>query len=138
MTDKEIFALKVFKLVGKYPNTVDELLWDEDLNICIGCNDVFWWATADAEPIETEEDYQLLKVTLEECQKMHFCAGIYSDILYASRKRKMRPQGAIYKSIYGDMWPLFDACGPERSVGKNGNTPKPDEPKHWFPKRKSK
>lgn len=38
--------------------------------------------------------------------------------LFAARVRSMRPQGAAYKVRYDkSIWPLFDACGPEREIG---------------------
>lgn len=37
--------------------------------------------------------------------------------LFAARVRGMRPQGACYKGYPKDLWPLFDACGPERETG---------------------
>lgn len=37
--------------------------------------------------------------------------------LFAARVREMRPQGACYKGYPKDLWPLFDACGPERETG---------------------
>ncbi|UDL15984.1 hypothetical protein QEH42_gp234 [Microbacterium phage Pumpernickel] len=47
-------------------------------------------------------------------------------LLFAAKSRKMRPQGAYYKSIPENIWHLFDACGPEREVGM-GNPRKPGE-----------
>jgi hypothetical protein len=35
--------------------------------------------------------------------------------LYACRRKHMRPQGASYPSDK-ELWPLFDACGPEREI----------------------
>ena len=50
------FITKVMKLVCEY-DFIDSLQWNEDLNFCIICNDVFYPA-ADAEPI-TREDLPL-------------------------------------------------------------------------------
>jgi len=35
-------------------------------------------------------------------------------LLYCARKRKMRPQGAMYEYLNKENWPLFDECGPVR------------------------
>ena len=40
--------------------------------------------------------------------------GMYGTELFSARVRKMRPQGASYKLYPKELWPLFDACGPER------------------------
>lgn len=44
--------------------------------------------------------------------------------------RKERPQGACYPSNK-DLWPLFDACGPEKPTGF-GNPYKPGEYKKKY------
>lgn len=47
--------------------------------------------------------------------------------LFCARVRGERPQGAAYKVRYPEeLWPLFDAAGPEREVGF-GNPRKPGE-----------
>ena len=77
--------------------------------LCANCNDLFYWAVADAEHI-TEETLQDFNKAIDDC------AG-NKDLgawLYCSRIRKMRPQGAAYSYIPEELWPLFDACGPER------------------------
>lgn len=37
------------------------LSWDEDINFYFGCNDCFYFASADAEDIKTLEDIELLQ-----------------------------------------------------------------------------
>lgn len=52
--------------------------------------------------------------------------GSYALDLYSCRIEGMRPQGAVYRHNKKELWPLFDACGPEREVGL-GNPYKPGE-----------
>lgn len=57
--------------------------------------------------------------------------------LFACRSRKMRPQGACYPDDHPELWPLFDACGPEREVGM-GNPYRPGERKKALEAAKAK
>ncbi len=93
-----------------------ELIWDTNLKFSVICNDAFWWATADAEPI-TPDSVDALDAALTD-------GGDDGALLYCARQRRMRPQGAMYAYIDEANWALFDACGPEREV-KDGNTPRP-------------
>lgn len=43
-------------------------------------------------------------------------APVLTD-LYAARVRHERPQGACYAAYPRQLWPMFDAVGPEREVG---------------------
>lgn len=36
--------------------------------------------------------------------------------LFTARVRKMRPLGVIYNLLPRDLWPMFDAVGPERTL----------------------
>ena len=96
-----------------------ELIWGTDLKFSVICNDAFWWATADDEPI-TPDSIDAFETALTE-------GGDDGALLYCARQRRMRPQGAMYSYIDKANWPLFDACGPEREV-KNGNTPRLEAP----------
>jgi hypothetical protein len=74
------------------------------------CNDVFFWATADAEEITLADVPQL-----EEClADLGKCGEpwvtCYLPELFAARKRKMRPQKPFYKNMPEDVAALFDAC----------------------------
>jgi hypothetical protein len=42
----------------------------------------------------------------------------YAHQLYCARIRKMRPQGACYKTIEPQFWPLFDAAGEPREADR--------------------
>ena len=48
-------------------------------------------------------------------------------LLYCARKRKMRPQGAMYKTIPKTLWHLFDVCGEEREMNMGNPKPQPKE-----------
>jgi len=72
------------------------------------CGDLFWWATADSEPIATVGDIELLDKSLKD-------SDVCGEELYCCRRRKMRPQHPYYKHIDDDEKVLFDACGPERT-----------------------
>lgn len=95
----------------------------------VNCNDLFAWATADAEEV-TPENIKVLEQTLKDVKDV---GGLtcYADNLFACRIRGMRPQwcaypGVIYdkeKQAYAFVEPrrqqdiklhaLFDACGME-------------------------
>lgn len=111
------FIIDLLKLAVKY-EIEDNLLWDDDLSVAILCNDVFFWATADAEEI-TKETLLILEKSLEDDNRN-------GAILYCARQRKMRPQGAIYKHLDEDKWHLYNECGSEREV-RPGNPHKPGE-----------
>lgn len=97
----------------------------DNIGFMVLANDLFSWGTADGEEL-TVADLPLFKKCVEDTQS-------YACDLYAARKRKMRPQGAAYP---GDksLWPLFDACGPERETGL-GN---PYTPESYLAKKASK
>lgn len=92
----------------------ENLFWKEaldgSLEFFIHCGDLFFWGMDDLEPIKVESDVDLL----EECCKK---ADVNGPALFASTKRKMRPQGAVYAQIPEEHRHYFDACGPEREVG---------------------
>ncbi len=74
----------------------------------VNCNDLFYWACSDCE-----------EITLDELPRLKECLEINPKIgadLWCSRKRGMRPQKPYYDERYcpKDLWPLFDACGPEQ------------------------
>lgn len=92
----------------------------DDLKIYLNCSDQFYWATADAEDV-TPDDLDLFESCIDDLKKIETLRydRIYSDALYASRKRGMRPQGPWYgyerrAYVNADVAALFDACGPER------------------------
>lgn len=87
-----------------------EVFWHSDFKfVGINCNDVFYWGCADLEAVSSLEDVQLLD---ECCEKSKYDGAM----LYCAKKRKMRPQGAMYKHIDEGDRSLFNECGPERDI----------------------
>ena len=86
----------------------------------INMNDMFYWACADSEEITPEnihvleESYRDLKALAETDPNARFME-VYTGTLFACRVRGQRPQGAAYPSNK-EVWPLIDACGPERET----------------------
>lgn len=82
----------------------------------VNCNDVFDWGTADCDEL-LPEDIEPLKDACKQCLDVHPIFGyIYGPMLWASRKRGVRPQGAMWSNIPMPLWPLFEAAAPERAV----------------------
>jgi len=108
----------------------DDVWWRTDgkyapVTFFINCNDLFFWACADAEQI-TEDNIEILLTAYEDAKAADEDGECYASLLFCARARGMRPQGAYYKSFPKALWALFDACGPERKVGVlSANTPKP-------------
>lgn len=98
-----------------------EYIWwrgfeDEPLKFFVTCNDYFHWATSDLEEI-TDENLDSLIETVEECEEiMGRFRGDDGFLLWCSRQRGIRPQGAYYKHLDSELHHLFDASGPERVV----------------------
>lgn len=107
-------------------HTIQELIEEDvvymgsDGNVYVDCSDAFFWGCADGEDISDE--------TLEEFnQAVDDCGNLINgELLYCSRKRKERPQGAMYTYIPKRLWHLFDLCGPEKKTGL-GNPCAPGE-----------
>ena len=106
----------------------DSLYWRTDgeyapVTFWVNCSDVFAWGSADVEPL-TKADLDDLRKAFEDT-KAASNNTTYGPELYCARRRRCRPQGAAYP---GDerLWPLFDACGPEREIG-SGNPRRPGE-----------
>lgn len=92
------------------------------------CNDAFWWGTGDLEEI-TPENIDVLEQAFADCHAAENVVGtINAAELFAARVRKMRPQGAAYPSE-PELWPLFDACGPERETDMGNPHPHPSKKK---------
>lgn len=106
----------------------EELWWrgrDGDttgpLEFYVNVNDVFAWGCADVERIELPSDLQGLAQA-----KQDALPEAYGwPTLWAARKRGQRPQGAVYKHLPESIWPLLDACGPERETGLGNPRPRP-------------
>ena len=81
------------------------------------CNDLFWWATADAEPIETAADVDMLESCASDLATIGADATYWVAALYACRRRQMRPQGACFRffaSVCPEMVRFLDEAGPPR------------------------
>lgn len=108
-----------------------ELYWrvgqdmPDEIKLFAACNDMFWWATADAEWINAE-NVAVLEQALVELQQLEDGPDLfgkakrdlplgYLSTLFAARVRKMRPQRPAYRDMSPEIAALFDACGPERS-----------------------
>lgn len=108
----EEFKINLLKVIAKY-DAHSILFWRTDLFFAVNCNDVFYWGYADCEEISSQQDVDLLEQNFEILK--NYDLGWDSDsaaMLYASKKRQMRPQGAMYKHIKQRIHHLFDACGP--------------------------
>lgn len=105
----------------------DMLMWRVDMpsddesfarpfTVCVACNDVFAWGCADAETITPDNLPQLRKALADVAAVAETWAGDEAAYLFVARIRQHRPQGACYPEDR-KLWPLFDACGPERELG---------------------
>ncbi len=114
------WALEVLDLVKTY--NIEDIWWRTDdkyapITFFLNCNDLFYWACADAEVL-TSENIDQLEKCINEVEKIgEKYSASYGIMLFCCRTRKMRPQKPIYKRISEKMTALFDACGPERTDG---------------------
>jgi len=118
MSDQEqlAFILRVLTVIDR--RECDEIFWWFDkgeLKFFVNCNDLFWWATADVEDVTPANIGELERAYAD----VKEITGDIDDgqALFASRVRKMRPQNCCYPKDER-LWPLFDACGPERDDDK--------------------
>lgn len=116
--DLEEIFIRVAKVASEY-DIAGNLIWSDDLEVGITCNDVFHWGCADVEDINSDEDIELL---IQACKDSEFDG----PTLYCARKRGMRPQGAMYKHLDEKDWPLFDECGPHRETGIGNPVEQPE------------
>lgn len=111
MNSKCVFMNKVLRLVA-VNNLESSLLISVDENdnvqFSIVCNDLFFYASADAVEIN-EENFHLLEKAVETLPDE-------SDSYFCCLVRQMRPQNGWFDYISRDKWDLFLACGPERSI----------------------
>lgn len=115
------FILKVLRIFNGFDGpSCDAIWWRTDgeyapVTFLVNCNDEFWWASADCERL-TPENLPILERAIADCKAAVPRLGkIWASTLFVARVRGMRPQGAAYPSERA-LWPLFDACGPEREV----------------------
>lgn len=103
----------------------DDLFWRCDkeyapITIFVECNDLFFWACADCEEIESDQEVEDLRQAFTDAEKAYEHGGAYAPLLWVARKRKMRPQDPYYKYFNEALHPLFNACGPERPKDEQG------------------
>lgn len=137
------FVLEVLRAIYKLDLQQGEVYISVDgdeVSFAMNANDLFWWGTADAEPITPENLPEIRRVhddlSALEGREISRAGSTLPFVLYthltptlfACRSRQMRPQGAYYKHVPKPAWPLFDACGPPRDEKGPLNTPKPEEP----------
>jgi len=110
----EQFKINLLKLAAKY-DIKDTLLWSEELDFSIMCSDAFFYATADAEDVLSQEDVDLLEQCIKDCLNAKDGLGeLRGTLLYVAKKRKMRPLPDIYTHISKVVQELLNACGTER------------------------
>lgn len=115
------FILRVLDVTAF--DSTDDIWWRTDneyapVTFWVTVNDCFYWASADLEKITPENVGELEKAYADCRAAMGGVGGIgeiYAPMLFAARMRKMRPQGAAYPQEK-ELWPLFDAAGPERET----------------------
>ncbi len=93
------------------------------------CNDLFFWGCSDSEQIRPEDIPDIKQAFKDvddaEPKMCKWDLGMIAMPLWVSRKRKMRPQGCCYPK-QKQLWPLFDACGPERESGAGCSNKRPE------------
>jgi hypothetical protein len=112
------YAHEVLDLFA-FDNTGD-IWWRTDgeyapVTFFVLCSDLFWWGTSDLERITPDNLPALKQAFVDAGEAADDGAGM-AAYLFCARQRGMRPQGAQYKHIDKELWPLFDACGPARVV----------------------
>lgn len=134
--ERDPSALRVHAVVMQILEFVSEedlhdlIYWRTDgeyspITFWVNSNDVLAWGCSDGEEVN-EETLPVLKKAVKDCKAIDpMRAAMVGCDLFACRMNKLRPQGAAYPANR-DLWPLFDACGPEREVGL-GNPYRPGE-----------
>lgn len=85
-----------------------------DIRFRIDCNDVFCWGAADAE-LMTADDLDDMQKCIDKCLEV----GELEDeglILWISKKRNLRPQGAWFKGKTQELIKLFEEHTEKREV----------------------
>lgn len=116
-----VFMLRVLSATASIDGH-DEVIWwttgtCAPITFLVLCNDVFDWGTADCEPL-TPDNIDEFEQAITDVGLATQGDYTYVTTLFCARQRKRRPQGAAYPAEHR-LWPLFDACGPEREPGFN-------------------
>lgn len=80
---------------------------DGECKLSVNCNDLFYWACADAEDFTIDDLHDLDRAIAESPE--------HGTLLWCCRQRGMRPQKPYYKYFSDDEKVLFDSTGPERN-----------------------
>ena len=128
------------KLIEIADGNLDSNFWaysngKDEIEIHVNCNDVFMWACSEGYPLGDEDLDDLARCYNDVAKR----TGDLKDtnnatMLWACRLLQERPQGAMYPKDKR-LWPLFDAVGPEKEVGR-GNPYSPES--YWEKKQKEK
>ncbi len=81
-------------LVATASEVSDDLQWhyhDDELFFSMDCSDLFDWAAADNEPVETIDDVRLIERCRADLHAAGEYRGWYVSKLYAARKRRQKP-----------------------------------------------
>jgi hypothetical protein len=108
-------AAEVFALFAEADDFDCGVIWrvdmtpggNREMRLFAQCNDLFFWAAADAEEI-TAGDVPLLRQALADLGPLR--AQYEMGRLFAARKRKLRPQKPCYRDIDPQVAALYDAC----------------------------
>lgn len=109
--NKEGWLLRVMQILAKDEN-YEDIWWRCDgehapITVLVNCNDLFYWACADAEKL-TEENLDIF-------EKAHADDPKNGSLLFCCRVREMRPQKPFYDYLDKDKHHLYDECGPIRN-----------------------
>ena len=124
MSDTERFMLEVLSLLSDLDIYSEPIYWAchgeyAPITFFGNCNDLFCWASADAEKL-LPEDMPALKQSIADVIGIVGEVDIYVGFeLWCARKRKMRPQQPAYPKD-ARLRVLFDACGPVRAPAEEG------------------
>jgi len=113
--DSSDFNLKVLAFFARY-DIHDDLWWKvegDNVEWIVNCNDEFAWGGADCEEL-TARNFPVLERTMKDVLAIYEYGEEAAVELFVARIRRMRPQNASYVLYPKALWPLFDACGPER------------------------
>ena len=122
------FFLRVFRIFSETNCGNEGLWWRTDdtyapVTFLVNCSDTFFWGTADCVPL-TPENIDIMEQAVADCKAVpsedKHLARKYAETLFCARIRGMRPMRLAYPSQCPEILPLFDACGPERTVESEG------------------
>ena len=111
-------VMRVLEVTAKHYD-YDDLSWRTDgeyapVTFIVNCNDLFYWACADAVAITSSNIDKFEKAYEDATQHCEYGAD-YAQLLFCCRVREMRPQKSYFRNIHEELWKLFNACGEERT-----------------------